>query len=650
LRNIQRSASPPEQTFGGSVIIVGRMILNWPRTGWSLKEVIPGKNGIVETTKGKSSFAKDIQHVVLISIDTCRADHLGCYGYSRNTSPNIDALAKEGVLFNHAVASVPITLPSHSTMLTGTSPLYHKVHDNSSYHLAESNVTLAEILKDNGFATGAVIGAFVLDSQFGLAQGFDTYDDHFLEKRKEQFFFNERDGKEVTMASGKWLERNRNKKSFLFVHYYDPHLPFILHEDFTFSFMPFVRLPKDHYDSEIAYVDYYIGTIIKKLKDLGIYDKTLLIVTSDHGEGFNQHFELTHGFFVYHDTLHVPLVIKVPGGAEGRKINEVVGLVDIVPTICGLLGIELPSQVRGVDLSGHFFESEVSSQERYLYFESLLPTKYDFGPFMGVVDSRWKYIHTSKPELYDLVEDPGETKNLAEDQVQQVGIMQKQLKAILGKGEFKDILTEDVNPSTETLKRLESLGYVSSRRVDEGVKFDQSESDPKEFIKIHAFEEKFSLLRSANKVEKARKLCNKMLKKHPELYRIHHYLGSLSTMEKDGPSVKKHYSNYLASAESESTDIAMRAKNSYEITVAHNNVGGIFMLEGDIAQAIAHYNKALSYDPYNINTMSKLAFIYMRLGKLDEALKYCQRVLELDPSHEKALKTLQLIKRKKSDF
>ncbi len=622
--------------------------MNWPRTGWSLKEDVSGTGFLVRDAQGRSLSAKDIEHVVLISIDTCRADHLGCYGYSRKTSPNIDALAEGGVLFNHAVAPVPVTLPSHATMLTGTGPLYHKVRDNSSYRLSESNITLAEILKENGFATGAAVGAFVLDSQFGLAQGFDTYDDHFLEERQEEFFFNERDGKEVTKAANDWLESNRNKKSFLFVHYYDPHRPFIKHKDFVFSSIPFLGLSKDLYDGEIAYVDYYIGTIINKLKDLGIYDKTLLIVTGDHGEGLKEHFEKSHGYFVYHDTLHVPLVIKVPGGPAGRKINEVVGLVDIVPTICGLLGIELPSQVQGMDLSGHFFESEAPSRKRYLYFESLLPTKYDFGPFTGVVDNRWKYIHTSKPELYDLVEDPGETKNLIEDQVQRVGIIQKQLKMILENNEFKDVLAGDVNPSAETLKRLESLGYVSSRRVDEGVKFDQSKSDPKEFIEIYTFEEKFQILRTANKVKKARKLCNQMLKKHPEMYRIHHYLGSLSAMEKDGPSVKKHYSNYLAGVKSDSNDFAMRVKNSHEIAVAHTNVGSVFVLDGDMAQAIAHYKKALSYDPYNINAMNKLAFVYTQCGRFDEALKYCQRILELDPSHEKTFQLLRLIKKKKA--
>ncbi len=634
--------------FAIVVVIVGRPILNWPRTGWSLEEDVSGTGNLVRDVQGRSLSAKDIEHVVLISIDTCRADHLGCYGYSRKTSPNIDALAEGGVLFNHAVAPVPVTLPSHATMLTGTSPLYHKVRDNSSYRLSESNITLAEILKENGFATGAAIGSLILDSQFGLAQGFDTYDDQFLEKRQGQVLVNERDSKEVTEVANKWLEIHRNEKSFLFVHYYDPHQPFVPHKGFTFNAIPFLRLPKDLYGGEIAYVDYHIGKLITKLKDLGIYDKTLLIVTGDHGEGLNEHFEGSHGFFVYHDTLHVPLVVKVPGGPAGRKINEAVGLVDIVPTICGLLGIELPSQVQGMDLSRHFFESEATSRKRYLYFESLLPTKYDFGPFTGVVDNRWKYIHTSKPELYDLVDDPGETKNLIEDQVQQVGIMQKQLKMILENNEFEGILAEDVNPSAETLKRLESLGYVSSRRVDEGVKFEQSKPDPEEFVEIHRFEEKFQGLWAANKIKKARTLCNKMLKKHPEISRIHHYLGSLSTVEKDGSSVKKHYGDYLASVKPDSNDVAMRLKNSYQIAIAHSNIGNAFMIDGEMAQAIAHYKEALSYAPSHIDTINKLAFAYMQCGMFDVALKCCQRAFELDPSYEETFKLLQLIKKNKA--
>ncbi len=256
-----------------------------------------------------SFFPKEIRNVVLISIDTCRADYLSCYGYSRKTTPNIDAVAAEAVLFNHAVAPVPLTLPSHGSMLTGTIPPYHGVHHNIDYRLDESNVTLAEILKQNGFTTGAVISSFVLNAQFGFAQGFDTYNDHFVQPMSS-FYGNERRADEASRVAEQWLAEHQDEPFFLFLHYYDPHDAYRPPEPFAATF-------KDNlYAGEIAYVDHCINQVIEKLKKLGLYDSTLIIITSDHGEGLDEHFEKTHGYFNYHSTMRVPLIIKVPGGVE----------------------------------------------------------------------------------------------------------------------------------------------------------------------------------------------------------------------------------------------------------------------------------------------------------------------------------------------
>ena len=216
----------------------------------------------------------EIRNVLLISIDTCRADRLGCYGYSRRTTPNIDALAAEAVLFTHAVAPVPLTLPSHSSMLTGTIPPYHRVHNNDNYRLGESNVTLAEVLSENGFATGAVIGAFVLDSQFGLAQGFETYNDSLKERNKRTLTsYNERTADEVTRLANNWLQEHFNERFFLFLHYFDPHIPYKPHK------IPGPSSQKDLYDGEIVYTDQYIGKVIKKLKHLGLLLQRDMIIS-----------------------------------------------------------------------------------------------------------------------------------------------------------------------------------------------------------------------------------------------------------------------------------------------------------------------------------------------------------------------------------
>ena len=249
-------------------------------------------------------------NVVLISIDTCRADHLGWYGSEKGASPSIDRFASEAVVFKNAVATAPITLPAHCSMLTGLIPPNHGTHDNVEYRLDEAKLTLAEILGEHGYATAAVLGSFVLDAQFGLEQGFQYYNDSKdFEKVNQDAadFFPERKGSEVTEVSCNWLEENGRKSNFfLFVHYYDPHSMYHPPEPFA------SRFPEDPYSGEIAYVDQCIETLFEKLKELGLWDSSLIVLTSDHGEGLGQHGEQTHAYFVYQSTLAVPLLIKRP--------------------------------------------------------------------------------------------------------------------------------------------------------------------------------------------------------------------------------------------------------------------------------------------------------------------------------------------------
>ena len=277
-------------------------------TNWSLKDS-PSVELVFPDQEQGSLRGDQIRHIILISIDTCRADHLSCYNYSSKTSPHIDALAAEGVLFNQAISPVPLTFPAHCSMLTGTIPPYHKVRDNNNYVLNNSNLTIAEILKKNGFTTGAIVGAVILDSQFGLNQGFDTYDDHITDQKNEsKFDINERNAAEISRLGNEWLEKNSDKKTFLFLHYYDPHTPYVQHKRFVLPFRKYI------YDDEISYVDYYIDKVISKLKELGMYDSTLLVITGDHGESLCEHSEKTHGFYIYQTTQHVPLIIRAPGG------------------------------------------------------------------------------------------------------------------------------------------------------------------------------------------------------------------------------------------------------------------------------------------------------------------------------------------------
>jgi len=357
--------------------------------------------GVVLQRVGSDSV--EIRNIVLISIDTCRADYLSCYGYGRKTTPNIDKLAAEGVLFENAFAPVPITLPSHSSMLTGTIPPYHGVHNNEGYKLAQSNITLAEILKDNGFKTTGIISAHVLKSTFGIDQGFDSYHDQFAGVL-ENNGIEEREGGETTEVAIKWLNENEDDRFFMFLHYFDPHTKYKPPEPFSSRYIT------NLYAGEVAYSDYCIGRVIEKLKELDLYNSTLIIVTSDHGEMLGDHGEQTHSYYIYQTAIKVPLVFKLPGQKKAKKIKPVVGLIDIVPTICSLLEIEIPHDIQGVDISGHFGGRNSPEKDRHLYCESFMPTIYNANSLFGVVTDRYKYIQTTRPELYDLVKDPASLK------------------------------------------------------------------------------------------------------------------------------------------------------------------------------------------------------------------------------------------------
>lgn len=252
--------------------------------------------------------AKPAPNVVLITIDTLRADHVGCYGYTKIKTPNIDGLAADGARFERAFAVVPVTLPSHTTMLTGTYPMLSGMHDFSANKLSSTQPTMASVLKQSGYATGAVIAAAVLDSRFGLNQGFDFYYDHFDFSRLNEANLDEmeRPGNVVADVALDWVEKNWQKKFFLWMHLYDPHYPYNPPEPYKHEYAA------QPYDGEIAFADEQVGRLVRYLKEKGIYQNTVIVLAGDHGESLGEHGERTHGFFIYNSTMHVPLIIRVP--------------------------------------------------------------------------------------------------------------------------------------------------------------------------------------------------------------------------------------------------------------------------------------------------------------------------------------------------
>lgn len=405
--------------------------------------------GLPKNVKAEEPLNK--LNVLLITIDTLRADRLSCYESEHLKTPNIDRLAKKGILFSRAFANTSTTLPSHTNILLGTTPLYHGVHDNLNFIVSEEYLTLAEHLKSQGYSTEAIVGAYSLDSRFGLSQGFDFYDDNYARSYSKSFPALERKG-EVVVDNA--LNRIKFLKEpwFLWIHLWDPHAPYEPPEPFK------TQYEKNPYDGEVAYVDFVLGKLFDYLNEKDLFEKTMLIFTGDHGESLGQHEELTHAFFAYNTTIWVPLIISIPGIKSGI-IDQPVSHVDIFPTVCDVLGIDKPSFLQGFSLYPALKGQELP--KRLIYFESLYPYySRGWAPLWGFIDEGEKFIESPIPELYDLGKDFDESNNLAK---------KKNLDGYREKlAQFMETLSlPQKNKSIksidrEVLERLRSLGYVSS--------------------------------------------------------------------------------------------------------------------------------------------------------------------------------------------
>lgn len=374
-----------------------------------------------------SAPPNSLPDVYLITIDTLRADHVGCYGYKQVETPALDALANDGVRFAHAFTHSPITNTSHATILTGLLPSAHGVTD-FGVPLSPQHVTAAELLNAHGYQTAAFIGAVILDSNTlapGFDRGFDFYDNFpkadgqdaaaqnpNANNNKERWDRVERRGMEVVEHAEAWFDKHRNGPHFVWVHLFDPHDPYEPPP-------PFLEKYKDHlYDGEIAYADSAVAHWIAFLKKAGVYDNAIIVVTGDHGEGLGEHGEDTHGLFLYDSTLHIPLLVKMPGGSAGQNekrsgtvIDAQVRTTDILPTILSTAGVAAPAELNGESLLP-LIEGKTSSSNRELFAETDYPLRWDWAPLKALRADNTKWIEAPRPELYDLQADPKELKNL----------------------------------------------------------------------------------------------------------------------------------------------------------------------------------------------------------------------------------------------
>ena len=416
-------------------------------------------------------------NVILITLDTVRTDHLGCYGSRDVATPNIDALARESVLFFDTNSHAPTTAPSHASILTGTYPLFHGVHRNGGPPLDSRNITLAEVLRDKGYFTAAFIGGFPLDAQFGFSQGFDLYDQNFSQKLGDKKWFGvfdnsrfQRPATEVTDAALKWLEDAPSKPLFIWLHYFDAHDPYEPPEPYKSQY------PEQPYRGEVAYVDAEMGRFLNGYQRKFDDQSTIIVLTADHGESLGQHGLFLHSWVLYQDTLWTPLLISAPELPQSKKIHALVRSIDIMPTVLDLLRLPQTSNNQGISLlplmvGRNDYPPKISYFEsytwRYFFFsesEAGGRPERETGEGLGIRVGNWKFFErASEGEVYlfNLTEDPLEMTNLAAKYPEKCSDLRKSLKEAIEKRSGSHIV--DSKPfvlDAESRKKLKALGYV----------------------------------------------------------------------------------------------------------------------------------------------------------------------------------------------
>jgi len=396
--------------------------------------------------------------VILISIDTLRADHLPAYGYKGVETPHLDAFRQDAILFTNAYTPTPLTFPAHSSLLTGLLPAQHGVRDNVGYALDAGKIArgelpfLPEILQRKGYATGGAVSAYVLLGKNGLATGFDFYEDSIELRTNRGLGGLQRPGGETLRLAQDWLRGAAEKPFFFFFHIYEPHTPYAPPEPFK------SRYAASPYDGEIAAADAIAGDLLAELKRLDVYDKAIIVLLSDHGEGLGEHGEEEHGVLLYREAIHVPLLLKLPEGRHAGETAEApVGLIDVAPTILSLLQLPLPKSLTGRSLVTALAPKE---PERRAYSETFYPRlHFGWSELSSLIDRRWHYIEGPDPELYDLAADPGERQNLLKGEIRERRVFAERRREL---GGFDRTLKPPAAVDEETRQAMIALGYVGA--------------------------------------------------------------------------------------------------------------------------------------------------------------------------------------------
>jgi len=575
-------------------------------------------------------------NVLLITVDTLRADRLGCYGYRRVQTPNIDRLAREGVQFDRAMAQVPLTLPSHAVILTGTYPMYNQVRDFTGVGLPGNVGLLSEAFERHGYATAAFVSAFVLDGSWGLRRGFQTYDDVFDAKQFENRAPGsiERPAKETVDRFLSWLSSRPPQPFFIWLHLFDPHSPYSPPEPYRTQYAGHL------YDGEIAYCDAQLGRVFEALKRAGAYDRTLIVLLSDHGESLGEHGEEEHGFFLYSATLRVPLIVKLAGGRPSRtsRVEAVVGTVDVAPTILQLLGLSDPltHQFQGSSLAS-LIAGKAAGGDRVAYAETYYPrNSFGWSPLSALIGPRYSYIDAPNPELYDPTTDPGEKVNLYTQRRAEANALRARLETLVQRYSAKAGPVGGAPLPAETLEKLKSLGYMAYSAPAAPRDARGNLPDPKEKIKTYRAILRAADLAQAGRLNESDQVLRDIAQTETRLYLIPFMLAENAFHEGKLKEAQRQFLNCLKLNPEFSQGI-MGAARAYHADHQNDKAKPLLQL-------------ALHQNPQNFLASYALGLIAAEEKQNAEAKRYFQAAIQDKPNYGPAYQGLGIAQVESQDY
>ncbi|HET7434767.1 MAG TPA: sulfatase-like hydrolase/transferase [Thermoanaerobaculia bacterium] len=559
--------------------------------------------------------------VILISIDTLRADHLPLYGYSKVETPNIDALRRDGVLFENAYSHCPMTLPSHVSMLSGLLPTEHEVRNNLGYRFdATKHITLPQLLKQRGYATGAAVSSYVLRGETGLRDAFDFYDDAIPVATNGAASQHQRAGSATLAVTKRWIAEHQSSPFFFLFHLYEPHAPYAPPEPFR------SRYTAQPYDGEIATADALVGELFADLKQSGLYDRALIILTSDHGEGLWEHGEDQHGILLYREVLHVPLIVKLPDSArKGGTVKAPVALIDLFPTVASLVGAERPESLKGMPIVALLDDPKPPS--RAIYSETFYPRIHlGWSELRSLVDAQHHYIQGPRAELYDIVADPRETKEISANERRATASLREELaKYPAGIQELQTIDPEDA-------AKLAALGYVGSAKSPTG---NEPLPNPRDMLPYLARIKSAFKLADEHRLGEAVVVLQQLVKENPGLFDAWDKLGELlAEMGRYDESIRV-YREAMSRAQRFSPEMAL-------------SVGDTYLKNDQPDEAEKYAQLALKSTPANAHAL--LARVAMQRHDFATAEREAQEAIGTENPQPTAMLLVADVKRARGDL